>query len=667
MRFIVFAFLALVSLIDGPAHAQLAIGGARHVAMALVPETATPAAGSTVTLAIDARPAPGWHGYWKNGGDAGVETRLDWTLPAGASAEPIAYPVPGRLLISGLMNYVYEKPFALLVDVRLPRGLAPGTRLPVRAKADYLVCTTTLCVPETQTLSTELTIGDGAIPAASRARFDAWRRAIPKPLGSPARFEAGGGKVRIAIPYPAAATLGEAYFYPLAAGLIDYAAPQKVARSGDLLTIETAAPVIPGAVPTRAEGVLATGDGRGLLLTATPGSVAGAAPEAGWSAALLAFAGAVLGGVLLNIMPCVFPILSLKALSLAKANTDSGAARRDALAYTAGVVLVCLALGGVLLGLRAGGASVGWAFQLQDPRVILLLLVLTVAITLNLAGLFEVPTPRFATRGGSAGAFATGALAAFVATPCSGPFMGAALGAALVLPPLAALLVFAGLGLGIALPFLAIGFVPALRRRLPRPGKWMGTFRRILAVPMALTALALGWVLRQEAGDTGLAIGVAAVLVASVGLWLAGRRQHRGRAAGWMLAIPLVALAAAPLVRPSAMASGIVPGAAPFSEARLASLRAQNRPVFAYFTADWCLSCKVNERVAIDTAATRAAFRARNVAVLVGDWTNGDPALGRFIEAHGRAGVPLYLYYPAGAAEPKVLPQVLTPGMLAAL
>jgi thiol:disulfide interchange protein len=365
-------------------------------------------------------------------------------------------------------------------------------------------------------------------------------------------------------------------------------------------------------------------------------------------------------------MPCVFPILSLKALSLAKSGGEG--ARGEAVAYTAGVVLVCLALGGVLLALRAGGAAAGWAFQLQDPRVVGVLLLLSVAIALNLAGLFELPTPRVASRAGGAGAFATGALAAFVATPCSGPFMGAALGAALVLPTAAALAVFAGLGLGIALPFLLIGFVPALRRRLPRPGMWMVTFRRILALPMFATALALAWVLGRQAGVDGLTLALAAALVAGCGLWWAGRRQAAGRAA-WV-AVPALAaaLVAVALVRPAPVqAAAAQTGGERFSEARLASLQAEGRPVFAYFTADWCLTCKVNEKAAIETDATAAAFRRGNVAVLVGDWTDGDPALGRFIERHNRAGVPLYLWYPKGGGAPRVLPQLLTPGMLAAL
>jgi thiol:disulfide interchange protein len=655
------ALILSVALWSGAAQAQL--GGPRHLTMELVPETARPAPGSRVTLALAATPAPGWHGYWKNGGDAGVETRLDWTLPAGVRAGAIRYPVPGRLIVAGLMNYVYERPYALLVDLDVPPNLPQGTRLPVRVTADYLVCSDTLCVPEQATLATVLTIGDGARDPAVRARFDGWYRALPKPLGGQGRFAVADGRFRLAVPFPADAPAEDVYFYPLTGGAIAYAAPQTVTRAGDRLIVETAAG---SAVPGRLLGVLATGAGRGVVVVAQPGPVESGKADTGWRVALLAFLGAVAGGVLLNVMPCVFPILSLKALSLARSGETPRAARREALAYSAGVVSVCLALGGALLALRAGGATLGWAFQLQHPGVILLLLLLVSAITLNLAGLFELPTPRFASRGGASGAFATGALAAFVATPCSGPFMGAALGAALVLPTAAALLVFAGLGMGIALPFLAVGFVPALRRRLPRPGPWMARFRRILAVPMLLTALALAWVLWRQAGASGLAIGLGATAILALALWWLGRRQERGGGA-WILAPALAACAAAALlVHPAARAPGIADAQA-FSEPRLAALRAQGKPVFAYFTADWCLTCKVNEKAAIDTAATRAAFRDKGVAVLVGDWTDGDPALGRFLERHGRAGVPLYLYYAPGAAEPRVLPQVLTPGMLQAL
>ncbi|MEO7688124.1 MAG: thioredoxin family protein [Sphingomonas sp.] len=674
---IVTMLAALVAIPCASADTPGALGAGPHLTMRLVAETPKPAAGQQVTLALDTKPQPGWHGYWQNPGDAGFPAKLDWTLPKGASVGEAAYPIPGTLLIAGLMNYVFEAPYAPLVTLKVPAGLAVGTKLPIKLHAAYLVCTQTVCVPESADISIDLVVGDGAIAPDTRAQFDAWRRAIPKPLDAKATFQATGGQMRIAVPYPASASVADAYFFPISTGAVDYAAPQKVTQDGDLIVIETkAGPTPKGPLM----GVLRIAPGQGLLVTAAAGSVAAAsgssagAPGGVWLATLIAFAGAMLGGLILNVMPCVFPILSLKALSLARGHLDERSARHEALAYTAGVVAVCVALGGAILALRAGGTAVGWAFQLQDPRAIIVLLLLTVALALNLGGLFEIPTPGFVNQaGGAGGAFATGALAAFIATPCTGPFMGAALGAALVLPWPAALAVFAGLGIGLALPFLALGFVPALRKRLPKPGAWMETFRRFLSIPMWLTAIALAWVLGRQIGVDGMTEGLLVVLCAGIVLSVAGRRQARGLGFGAPAVIMLVAIVAAGIWlasvahRPAAAATQAAGAAESFSEARLAALRAEGRPVFAYFTADWCLTCKVNEKVAIETDTTRSAFATHKVAVLVGDWTDGDPALGRFIEAHNRAGVPLYLYYAPGAAEPQVLPQVLTSSMLAAL
>jgi len=397
------------------------------------------------------------------------------------------------------------------------------------------------------------------------------------------------------------------------------------------------------------------------------------------AAVLAALLGAVLGGLLLNIMPCVFPILSLKALSLAKAGGDEGAAKREAIAYMAGAVLICLGLGAALLGLRAGGVAAGWAFQLQDPRIILSLLLLITAIALNLAGLFELPAltagGRLAEQSGPGGAFWTGALAAFVATPCTGPFMGAALGAALVLPTPVALAIFAGLGFGLALPFLLLGFVPALQRLLPKPGAWMERFRRLMSVPMFLTALALAWVLGRQAGVDGMALGLAAAMVLGLALWWIGSRQWRGgqgRRRAWVPLVPAAVAAVAALVLVPAVAAAPATatenllGSEPFTEARLAALQQEGRRVFVYFTADWCVTCKVNEKGALERQQVAEAFADRQVAVLVGDWTRGDAEIGRFLERHGRSGVPLYLYFEPGQPV-EILPQVLTPSRLVSM
>ena len=661
MRVIGCVLMTLLALLAVPVAAQTP--GQRHIAIDLVAETNTPRAGQEVTLTFVSRPQPSWHGYWQNPGDAGIATTAAWTLPAGVTAGPIQYPVPQRLLIAGLMNYVYEGPFTQFVTLKLPTGLAAGTKLPVGVKLDYLVCTREICVPESATLSTALTIGDGAIPADRRAEFDGWRRALPKPLGSEARFAVSGGDMRIGVPFPASVDVGDAYFFPATDGVVDYAAPQTVTRDGDLLLIATKAK----GGGKSLDGVLAIGARQGFTVHAVPGDVAAAPAGTDVGGALLAFLGAVLGGLILNVMPCVFPILSLKALSLAKSGGEG--ARGEALAYTAGVILVCVGLGGALLGLRAGGQSFGWAFQLQYPWVILILLLLVTGIALNLAGLFELAAPGVANRlsaSGKGGALMTGALAAFVATPCTGPFMAAALGTALLLPWWGALAVFAGLGLGLALPFLAIGFVPALRRRMPKPGAWMETFRHILSVPMFLTAIALAWVLGRQAGVDGMTIGIGAAALLGLGLWWTGARQAKGRALAFLpgLVAALVATSAAAFVTRAPVGAAAVAGVEPFSEARLVALRAEGRPVFAYFTADWCLTCKVNEKSVIETAAVRDALASGKVAVLVGDWTDGDATLGRFIEAHNRAGVPLYLWYGKDAPQPEVLPQLLTQGML---
>ena len=646
---------------------QPALAEANHITATLLAETGTPAPGSTVTLAVAMRPEAGWHGYWSNPGEAGFEPRFAWTLPKGAALAPVQFPVPQPLVIGGLMNYVFEGPHALLVRMALPPGIKPGTRLPIALKLDYLACTDKVCVPQHADLSTELTLTERPGEPEHRAQFDAWRAKLPTPLGAQARFARAGAMLRLVIPFPAATPLVTPHFFPAANGLIVDAGEQRFERDGDLLVAEIPAPR-DGAVPVA--GVLSIGGGRGLTLVAQPGPVP-AFPVTGLVPVLLALGGAILGGLILNVMPCVFPILSLKALSLAKASGGETAARRDALGYTLGAVLVCAGLGGAILVLRAGGASVGWAFQLQDPRVIIALLVLTTAIALNLAGLFELPS--VAGNLASGNSVATGALAAFVATPCTGPFMGAALGAALVLPWPAALAVFAGLGLGLALPFLLLGFVPGLRRMLPRPGLWMVTLRRILAIPMFVTALGLAWLLGQEVGSNGATIGLAATLGAALALWWAGLRQAAGRAGLAIASIAVMLATGAGIAAlpgqtrqgEPAVASGAL-HAEPFSEARLAELRTGGHPVFVYFTADWCLTCKVNERVAIDRPEVAAAFAKGQISVLAGDWTRNDPAIGRFLEAQGRSGVPLYLFYPA-RGDVQVLPQILTPGMLTAL
>ena len=616
--------------------------------------------GGSAELAIFMRVKPGWHGYWLNPGDAGLPMSVEWQLPEGWSVGSLRYPVPRKLLVSGIVNYVYEADYAVLTSIKVPAGTTGTHR--IAAKMRWLACTDKICVPEQG--EAELEVATGGM-ATSDGRFNDWRKALPQPLSTPAAFQAMGNVYRIAIPLPRSVEVKEPYVFPIDDGLVDYASPQQFFRDGDRLVAHVGAGE---GAPSALRGVLALGDGRGLEFRALPRPVGSSGTPLGApdvQGILWALLGALAGGILLNLMPCVFPILAMKALHLARAGGGERAARREALGYGAGAVAGTAALGGLLLLLRAGGSAAGWAFQLQDPRTILILLLLAAAITFNLLRLFELPV-----LGGErtpAGSVGTGALAAFVATPCSGPFMGAALGAALLLPWWGSIAIFAALGLGLALPFMAVGFVPALRRLIPKPGPWMVRFQRFLAVPMAATVAAALWLLYRQTGTAGLLAGLGALALLGLILLLVGMAQRKGRRA-WPIALAGAAgaIALGLVMLPSARGpeAAIPAGSERWSPEAVRQAQAAGRPVFAYFTADWCLTCKANEAAAINRSETQRAFDANNVAVLVGDWTNGDPAIGRFLESRARAGVPLYLWYAPGKAEPEELPQILTPSML---
>lgn len=683
LRSITAIFLAL----SVPVAAQTA-ARILHVPAVLRAETVAPASGKPVTLAFVMQPKPGWHGYWENPGDAGLGMQLTWQLPAGVTPGKLRYPVPTTLMISGLMNYVYEEQYALLTDLQIAPSVAAGTKLHIQVKANWLSCTDKICVPESDNLAIDLIAGSGAIAPDMRAQFDAFRAALPVQLDQSGRYAIIGKAAEIAIPFPATAKVDRPYFFALTPGVIDYPAPQTARRLGDSLIIKVG---VNNSTNTPIAGVLRYGDGQGLIVNASPGIVPKGGlnvpttgdnsidpnPASGLNFALI-LAFSVLGGLILNLMPCVFPILGLKAISLAKMGGDAGAAKRDALAYSAGVILSVVALGGVMLALRSAGQQVGWAFQLQEPRIVLLLMLLMTMVTVNLAGGFEFASVggggSLTQKQGAAGSFWTGVLAAVVATPCTGPFMAAATGAALLLPAISALLVFAGLGFGLALPYLAIAYIPPLRKLLPKPGPWLARFKTAMAVPMGLTAAALLWLLWRLSGSFGLALGAIAAVILATLLIVLGKRQRRGQAGLMMSALIAMAAAGAVFILPRAAVSlqsgqGRQSGllhAQPYSDAKLAEYRRAGHPVFAYFTADWCVTCKVNEATAINRPATADAFAKANIKVLEGDFTRRDPALSRALAAHGRSGVPLYLYYPKNG-EPRILPQILTPQILADL
>ena len=672
--------LLLAGAVPFAAQAQ---GRENNIAAQLVAESA-PQPGEEMTVAFLFDPAEGWHGYWANPGDAGLGMQLDWNLPKGWEAGAPQYPVPERLVIAGLMNHVYEHPYAVLVPISVPEGTVLSFTDPISVDAEWLACTDQICVPESATLTLSIPQAGGADNP-----FTGYRAQLPPLIDSTAHFAIDGDVLRLAIPLPASMDASDPHVLIAqdrisADRRVAYADPQAFARQGDMLVanIPLADLMLPADSANAAfdplaeiSGILAYGDaGTGLSFVAEPGDVpvvqgmpvnSYVAPPLWW----LVLA-ALAGGLLLNLMPCVFPILSLKAMTLARAGESEAGAKREALAYTAGVVLACLAIGGLLLVLRAGGKQVGWAFHLQEPGVVVALFVLAALITANFAGVFELPSIAITQKGGRTSAFATGLLAAFVATPCTGPFMAVALGAALLLPTEQALLLFAMLGLGLALPFLLLGFVPALRNRLPKPGAWMERFRRIMAIPMGLTALALLWLLVQIGGRPFAIAALVLVAGLVLGLAVTGRLQKLGK-----MAWPAFGLIAAPFLigagfalpalhqAPSASAESIH-DPMDFDEFALADLtQSQGKPVFLWFTADWCVTCKVNESVAIERDEVREAFQAAGVVTMRGDWTVRDEAITRFLTRQGAAGVPLYLWYdPARGVEQ--LPQVLTPGML---
>ncbi|MFB0610846.1 protein-disulfide reductase DsbD family protein [Aurantiacibacter poecillastricola] len=659
-----FRYLAILCACLGAALAvPVSAQRANYIEADLVAEEA-PVAGETLTVALRFRPQEGWHGYWANPGDAGEGMRLDWQLPEGWEAGEPLYPVPRELELLGLINHVYKDPYAVLVPLEVPASAAVSVNPEVSVDAQWLACSDRLCVPERATL----TLRYPQQTPELAAQFDAHRAAIPPLLDSEASLAIAGDTLRLAIPLPASLDLADPHVFLEQKDVIDYAAPQAFYRDGNMLVAEIARGGLRNE-PGELNGILAFADeGEGVRFSAAPGEVPTGGTRIGGQSSetplALLLGGALLGGLLLNLMPCVFPILSLKALTLARAGGEERQARIEGLAYTAGVVLACLALGALLLVLRAGGAQIGWAFQLQEPLVVAALLVVATLITANFAGLFEIPSLPIRTRG-EGGAFMTGLLAAVVATPCTGPFMAAALGAALLLPAPQALLLFAMLGLGLALPFLLLGFVPALRRMLPKPGAWMETFRRILAIPMGLTALALAW-LAIRLGGMSFAFAALALSILPV-VALAARRNANRVVAGIALVAALYFAGSLPFrVEEQVARSESVLEPQAYSQEALAEARASGVPVFLWFTADWCLTCKVNEQVAIEREATREAFEEAGVIAMRGDWTRRDPAITRYLEEWQVAGVPLYVWYPAGS-EGEQLPQVLTPDALVEL
>ena len=532
-----------------PAGAQ--VQRTERIAAELVPMSQWAAPGSTAIVAVRQDIEPGWHTYWRNPGDSGGPTELDWTLPGGVEAGDIVWPLPERQRLQSLMNYGYSDQVYLPVPIDIPADAAPGSVLPLSVDALFMVCSDEMCVPDELTLTLDLRVDDGEAPL-SRAHGAAISRILetaPRPGDLTARVTRQGETVLLSVTGETLTddSLSDVYFFPFEGGVIDHPAEQPGERGTDGLSLSLTAgrAILTGGLTGPMAGVLSTSEGaweitaevgEPLAGTAGEGALAEGAAPTGVGVFVQAALFALIGGLILNLMPCVFPILAMKAASLSASAHDPGEARRDGLAFLAGVLTTFLILAVALIALRAAGQAVGWGFQLQSPGVIAGLALLMLAVGLNLSGVFNVGMAaqglaeggaggRLSRLPGGVGAFFTGVLAVVVAAPCTAPFMAFALGAALVMPAPMAVAVFLMLGLGLALPYVAVSLSPGLLKRFPRPGPWMDRLKGVLAFPMYGAALWLVWVFARQAGAESLALLMAGALLLALGLFLWGWRQ----------------------------------------------------------------------------------------------------------------------------------------------
>ncbi|HWY94114.1 MAG TPA: protein-disulfide reductase DsbD domain-containing protein [Steroidobacteraceae bacterium] len=676
----------------------------------LVSEVSAIAPGQSFWVALEFNIRDGWHTYWRNPGDSGQATTLKWQLPPGFTAGDIVWTTPHRFEIPPLVNYGYAKHAVHMVNITAPRDLKAGAPIVLSAKASWLVCSD-VCIPEDADLQLKVPVSPapGAVDPADAALFTAARSELPSAQFAATTARLQGDQLVIALGKEWGATLPQIKslaFFPYDEGGIEYAAPQTLTRNQD--AVELAMKL--GYQPPKAgsvRGVLLATEQSGndtvtvpmeiaANLAGTGGSEAKGSPRfapapAGAPApaaekttaslpVLLVFA--VLGGLILNLMPCVFPVLSIKAIGLVEqAKKHPAAVRTKGLVFAAGVISSMLCLAAVLLTLRAGGEQIGWGFQLQSPLFVTLLMYLLLAVGLNLSGVFEVG-------GGLAGvgdgltqgdsyraSFFTGVLTTLVATPCTAPYMAFAVGAALTQPPVYALCIFAALGFGLALPYLLLSFAPWTRRALPKPGAWMDTLKQVFAFPIYASAAWLLWVLAGQTSSFGLGAALAGAILIAFAAWAYQKSKSSaagGRVAALVTATVAVLLAillpvrfadvAAAASSASAHGAQAADGWQRYDAAQVAKLNAAGRPLLVNFTASWCLTCLVNERNAFTDSAVQEVFRSKGVTLMKGDWTNRDPAITQALASFGRAGVPLYVVYNSkpGSTEPVILPQLLT-------
>ena len=677
--------------------------------VALAPEGVEP--GKPLWLGLSLTHKPEWHTYWKNAGDSGLPTSLEWQLPAGLQAGDIDWPVPRKIPIGTLANYGYEDTVLLPVPLSVGADFKPpalASQIEIKLRAAWLVCRKE-CIPEEGEFVLKLPVRGST--ALHTAAFEAAFAARPQPLGTGSTVDLAGERIAVKLSGLPARLQGKTLeFFPETAEVIETAGAWTQAWDGGVWTASIPLSTQRSQSPQPMPLVVALDEGGQRLAWRTEAQVTSAWPQGvqpvavspqlqaalaanaaaaaapvdaglqlGWIAALL---GALLGGFILNFMPCVFPVLAIKMLGFARHAQDrtatpqaaARALRLDGLAYCAGVVLSFMALGGLLLALRAAGEQLGWGFQLQSPGVVAALAVLFTLMGLNLAGVFQfgqfVPG-RVATlesKRPAVNAFLSGVLAVAIASPCTAPFMGASMGFAVALPAGEALLVFAVVGLGMALPFLLASLVPALMRLLPRPGPWMEVFRRLMAFPMFATVAWLVWVLGQQSGIDGAAALLLLLVALAAVAWalgLSGRTRLVMGTATIALAALMAGLLGPAVLRPVEAATTAQAGERwqPWAPGRVEQILAQGQPVMVDFTAAWCVTCQYNKKTTLANDQVLADLDARKVQLLRADWTRRDPDITAALKALGRTGVPVYVLYTPGAA-PVVLSEILGVGEL---
>ena len=694
--------LFLTLILAGPVHAQSVVQ-TDNVRAELVADVAVLRPGEPFWVGLRQTIRPKWHTYWKNPGESGLPTEISWTLPPGAKADPIVWPAPTLFDISGVINYGFKDEAMLLVRITPPADLAGPLKL--AAEANWLVCED-VCIPEEGKFELTLPSAASATPAppATRALFEQARRAIPTESPWPARYgvsKAGDPTLVVEAKGLKPETISNVYFFPAEWGPVATMAKQNAVIDANGIRIPLKRGDAKAAMPATLMGTLVltekTADGSvkqafdvsakvdpAFVTTTASTSLAGATGAENLSL-VQALLFALLGGLILNLMPCVFPVLAMKAAAFARlAGHDRAEMRRDGLAYTAGVLVSFAAMAAIVIAIRQAAGDVSWGFQFQSPVFSLLIAYLFFVVGLNLSGAFEIGNrlagvgQGLVSRGGTAGAFFTGVLAVIVATPCTAPFMAAALGFALSQPAPATVAVLLAMGLGLALPYLALSMTPALQRLMPRPGPWMDRLRQFLAFPMYASTVWMIWVLTQQTGADGVLYALGGMVLIAFAIWLlragspapAGTWIRRGVAAVSVLLALAVTIKLQDGPATAASASGgqnagvSFDGWERFSRARMDEAVAAGKPVFVDFTAAWCITCLVNERVALETPAAKKAFEQAGVVKLKGDWTNRDTEITAVLKELGRAGVPLYLFWAPGAAKPKILPQVLTESLV---